>query len=166
MLLTLILHQLASTEALVFKTIPETNSPPNQMIALSAVYDETTKNIYTVGGLIVESGVKNSEVYSFNIESKKWSRVPVGSEFIPSYLNFHQTYLKKSGQHHEIIVLYYNHEVLRFNLKTKGWSYDYLQGDLIESTSLPSFTSMNHNSTEYILRFGGLTEMLTNSLYL
>ena len=166
MLLALIIHLLTSSEALVFNTIPITNSPPNQMLGSSAVYDETTKNIYVVGGFIVESDTKNSEIYSFNLVNKQWDRLKVGSEFAPSYLNFHQTFLRKSDENHEIIVFSYNHEIFRFNLKTKGWRYDFLEGDLMESTSLPAFTSINHNSTDYVVKFGGLTDILTNQLYL
>lgn len=166
MQLALLLLQFVSTMGLVIKTIPQTNSPPNPMLGSSAVYDETTKNIYIVGGFVVENDSKNSDIYSFNLESKQWNRVSIGSEFTPSYLNFHHTYLKKSNGNDEIIVLSFNHEVFRFNLKTKGWSYDLLHGDLSESLSLPSYTSMNYNSTDYIVKFGGLGSELTNNLYL
>ena len=150
-------------KAISIKTLPETQAPPSPMIGSSAVYHKESNLIYIIGGDVVETDLKTSDVYSFDLKTKQWSRVMIGSEFIPAFFTFHQAYLNSND---EILVFSVNHEVYKFNLKTLGWSYDYLKGDLMKSTSLPSFTYMKYNSTDYIVKFGGMTSHLINSLYL
>ena len=145
------------------KTIPETQTPPSPMIGSSAVHHKESNLIYVVGGQVVETDLKTSDIYSFNLKTKQWSRILIDSEYVPSFLVFHYSYL---NSHDEILVFTKNYEVYKFNLKTLGWSYDYIRGDLMKSTALPSFTYMNYNSTEYIVKFGGITTHLTNELYL
>jgi hypothetical protein len=147
----------------VRKSIPETQPPPNPMIGLSAVYDKTSNRIYLTGGHDITSDLKTSDVYYFDLTSRLWERELIGSELIPSFLLYHKTFLNKNR---EILVFSLNHEIYKFNLKTLGWSSDYLKGDVFESTSNPSITWMTHNSTEFIVIFGGLAKKLLNTLYL
>ena len=163
MVIVYLLIVLEYTKGISIKTIPDTQAPPSPMIGSSAVYHKESNLIYVIGGNVVETDLKTSDVYSFDLKTKEWSRVLIGSEFVPAFFTFHQTYLNSND---EILVFSVNHEVYKFNLKTLGWSYSYMTGDLMKSTSLIAFTSMNYNSTDFIVIFGGIATNLMNTLYL
>lgn len=136
-----------------FKSIPETKTPPPQMVGPISVLDNETNTIYVIGGNQVREDKVISDVNTFNLDTKVWQRIRIDSNYIPAGCANFGGYLRKDRK---ILTFGYFTEVFIFNLENNAWSSTELRGHQIGNLMTFGYTSFIHNGTEYFGLFGGM----------
>lgn len=140
---------------------PTSGPPPNALSLSSAIYDEYTTSIITIGGYSVVEEKETSNIYSFNISTKKWTQIFPESNFSPGSMKSHYTYLTKS----RVILNFFGissntvlSDVRAFDLNSLRWTIKELSGDIISGRRYEVLTSFTYNDIEYIAVYGGFCE--------
>jgi hypothetical protein len=155
---------------LQISSIPAQGSPPMGLELNTAVFDSLTSSIIIVGGYSTLTTSDTSALYTFSLSSQQWGEIVPESEFVPSGMQKHFSYLTSQ----RVILNFlgtsnsrYVSDVLAFDLNTSRWSTVVLSGDLITGRSYFLACGFEQNGTEFIAVYGGFTQSgYDNSLYL
>ncbi|OMJ95575.1 hypothetical protein SteCoe_991 [Stentor coeruleus] len=145
-------------ESVKINLTPNLGPSPPLITHSSAVYDEMTSNLITIGGFNTESEQLTREIFTFNLLNNTWGEIIPESEYIPEPFQDHYLHLTKSRV---ILVLFpvsdkgLLSDIFAFDLKTLKWEKKTLTGEPISSRRHSSICSFSHNGTDYFAIYGG-----------
>jgi N-acetylneuraminic acid mutarotase len=152
-IMIIIISLISLSSSINFKSIPESRSPPPQMVSPSAVLDKASSSIYIIGGNQMSNDKVISDVNSFNLKTMTWKKIRVDSDYIPSGITTFSTILRSDKK---ILTFGYFTEIFIFNLENNAWTKEELKGHQIGNVMSFGFTSFNYNSSEFVAIFGGM----------
>lgn len=151
----IVIFTIIQVSAYTLKKIPKTHAPPPAMISSSAVYDEQTNSLFSIGGDQVQNNKEISTIFTFNLKTQLWKVISSESDYIPQSISLHKSYLRSDRK---ILSFGYFTEVLIFDIETEEWTKAVTHGQKMKTLSSIGYTSLMYNETEYVAIFGGIGE--------